>query len=76
LSSAAKVDDHSLAAAGASNSITGSAVTYGAGGRGSSGTTASVNATANTGNGADGGISTGTGYSGASGCVIIRYKFQ
>ena len=76
LSTSEKVDDHSLAAAGASNSITGSAVTYAAGGRGSSGSTGSVNATANTGNGSDGGISTGTGYSGGSGVVIVRYKFQ
>ena len=76
LSISEKVDDYSLAAAGASNSITGSAVTYAAGGRGSSGGTGSVNATANTGNGSDGGISTSTGYSGGSGVVILRYKFQ
>ena len=76
LSISEKVNDYSLAAAGASNSITGSAVTYAAGGRGSSSTTGSVNATANTGNGSDGGISTATGYSGGSGVVILRYKFQ
>ena len=72
LSSAEKVDDHSLAAAGASNSITGSSVTYAAGGRGSAGATGSANAAANTGNGADGGYSGSTGYSGGSGIVVIR----
>ena len=59
---------------GTSNSITGSAVTYAAGGNGGGSTSA---ATANTGNGGDGGngndSSTVAGAAGGSGVVIIRY---
>jgi len=57
--------------------ITGSCVTYAAGGRGDVGSTPTPNEPANSGNGSDGicAGSGGTG-SGGSGIVVIRYKFQ
>lgn len=64
------------AGAGASNTISGSAVTYAAGGTGGGGTLSrgnGANGTANTGNGAQGG-SGGAGGNGGSGIVIIRYQ--
>ena len=57
--------------AGTVCNITGSDVTYAAGGDGGSGT--GSHATANTGNGGDGGYATGASGNGGSGIVIIRY---
>jgi len=63
--------------AGLAIAITGSCVTYAAGGRGDFGSTPTPNQPANSGNGSDGicAGSGGTG-SGGSGIVVIRYKFQ
>ncbi|MBX3655695.1 MAG: hypothetical protein KF686_16050 [Ramlibacter sp.] len=60
--------------AGYSSSITGSAVTYAAGGK--AGNSAGAAPTANTGNGGNAGSSGSTGATGATGVVIVRYKFQ
>lgn len=59
--------------AGASSSITGSSVTYAAGGTGGVG----GNGAANTGNGGNGGVSPGSGNggNGSDGVVIIRYAY-
>jgi len=66
--------------AGATTSITGSPVTYAAGGKGSEDGAPTVNAGgANTGDGADGAGNSPLGNNGAaggSGVVIIRYRFQ
>jgi hypothetical protein len=69
---------------GVSSSITGSAVTYGAGGSGGSGllsySATGANGAANTGNGSGGGGAAGSSYAssgtGGSGIVIIRYATQ
>jgi hypothetical protein len=57
--------------AGAANSITGSAVTYAAGGPGTGGNTGGA---ANTGDGGQGAINTNPGGSGGSGVVIVRVR--
>ena len=68
------------AGAGTANSITGSSVTYAAGGEGVAHTrnTAGTPGAANTGNGGGGtgGSGGNSGGAGGSGIVIIRYKFQ
>lgn len=68
-----------IGGSGVSNSITGSSVTYGAGGNGGreNGTSNGVNGTSNTGNGAGGASSTSfSGYNGGkggSGMVVLKY---
>jgi hypothetical protein len=64
-------------AAGATTGISGSSVTYSAGGRGAGDASPSpADGGANTGNGGDGTGSPITAGSGGSGIVIIRYKYQ
>lgn len=57
---------------GQSSSITGAAVTYAAGGKGGDGG-AGVAGPANTGNGGGGRLSSGNGFAGGSGIVVIRH---
>lgn len=63
---------------GVSSSITGTAKYYGNGGRGGDANTSPVAVASNTGHGAQGARAgvTMNGLSGASGVVIVRYKFQ
>jgi hypothetical protein len=63
---------------GLSSSISGSAVTYAAGGAGGAGTAGGLTGAANTGNGGAGGsgVDAGAGKAGGSGVVIIRYPSQ
>jgi hypothetical protein len=68
---------YTSAAAGATNDITGSNLTYGQGGRGSDGYSGADDGVTNTGMGGDGGTGNTTGAgAGGSGIVIIRYQFQ
>jgi hypothetical protein len=57
---------------GLANSLTGTAVTYGAGGAGQAGTGAGTAGSANTGNGASGPGGVNNGAAGGSGLVVIR----
>jgi hypothetical protein len=63
---------------GLSSSISGSAVTYAAGGAGGAGTAGGLTGAANTGNGGAGGsgVDAGAGKAGGSGVVVIRYPSQ
>ena len=62
--------------AGKAYSITGSSVTYAAGGYGGGDTSPNCASTANSGNGANGGAYNSGSRAGGDGVVIIRYKFQ
>lgn len=67
------INGNAAGGTGRSNSISGSAVIYAAGGTGSAASGGGASGTANRGNGGGGAGATSTGGNGGSGVVIIRY---